>query len=141
MPSRGEAVTAAKSWLRTPWGHQGRLKGIRADCAGVVNMVGFEIGAVTAEDAGNTNYGRTPNPLQMKAALDKLYDRGELNGQPRPGSILWIRPGNYPQHIGVVSDRGTLIHAVTDRCVEETPLAAFPARRIVAVYEYRGVID
>jgi cell wall-associated NlpC family hydrolase len=53
-----EIVAAARSWLGTPWRHQGRLKGIAVDCGGLIIGVGRELRLL---DFGTRAYGRIPN--------------------------------------------------------------------------------
>lgn len=41
---RVEIVAMARSWLGTPWIHQGRLKSVGVDCGGLIIGVGKETG-------------------------------------------------------------------------------------------------
>jgi cell wall-associated NlpC family hydrolase len=136
---RQEIVAEARTWKRTPFRHQGRLKGISADCAGLVVKVGEKFGLISEHDASRCDYGRSANPIKMRAVLESLFDRGEL-GAMRPGDILWLRTtGDGAQHVGILSDCNTLIHAVPEREVEEWPIAGVDKTRIVAVYRFRGL--
>ncbi len=42
--NRVEIVAVARSWLGTPWIHQGRLKDIGVDCGGLIISLGKELG-------------------------------------------------------------------------------------------------
>ena len=140
MTTRAEIIAEARSWLKTPYRHQGRLKGIASDCAGMVNKVGESKGCVSSEDANRKDYGREPDPIKMKAALDKLFIRVP-KAEMRPGDIPWMRAQTKAQHIGILSERNTLIHAVQNYDVQELPLESFVKHKIVAVYRFKGLSD
>lgn len=55
MPRRKKAnreklLEIARSWVPTPWEHQGRLKGVGVDCAGFIAEVAYEGGYKAARD-------------------------------------------------------------------------------------------
>ncbi len=138
MPTAEQIIAEARSWKGTRYAHQGRLKGHAADCAGMVNKVGETLGCISSEDANRTNYGTQPDPIKMRAALDQLYIR-VLKTEMRPGDILWMRARSKAQHIGILSERYTLIHAVQSYDVQELPIDKMVECRIVGVYRFRGV--
>jgi cell wall-associated NlpC family hydrolase len=140
MTTRAEIIAEARSWKGTRFVHQGRLKGVAADCAGMVNKVGESKGCVSSDDANRTDYGRNPDPIRMKAALDKLYIRIPKT-EMRPADIPWMRARSRAQHIGIVSERNTLIHAVNGKFVEELPIDETVMNHIVAVYRFKGLSD
>ena len=43
MITKEDVVREAKTWLGTPFHHQGRLKGVGVDCAGVIVCVAKEL--------------------------------------------------------------------------------------------------
>ena len=138
MPSRDDIVAEARTWLGTPWQHQGRLKGVGTDCAGVVLGVGVAVGAVSSKDAQVTGYGRQPDPVKMKGALDFLFDRVPKSDM-KAGDIPWLRAQDKAQHLGIVTERRTLIHAVNYQVVQELPIESLVKQKIMAVYRYRGL--
>jgi cell wall-associated NlpC family hydrolase len=44
MATRAEIIAEARTWLKTPWRHQGRLKGIGCDCVGHIVCVPRALG-------------------------------------------------------------------------------------------------
>jgi NlpC/P60 family putative phage cell wall peptidase len=140
MTTRAEIIAEARSWKGTPYRHQGRLKGVAVDCAGLVNKSGETFGCVSATDANKTDYLSEPDPIKMKAALDKLYIRIPKT-EMRPADIPWMRARSKAQHIGILSERNTLIHAVQNYDVQELPIDNMVTSRIVAVYRFKGVSD
>jgi hypothetical protein len=59
-----QILAAARSWLGTPWRHQGRLKGVAVDCGGLIIGVGKELGLL---DFDIRAYGRIPDGQQLRA--------------------------------------------------------------------------
>jgi cell wall-associated NlpC family hydrolase len=143
VATRAEIIAEARSYIGTPWQHQGRLKGVGVDCAGVVVGVGKTCGVISGDSwALGTGYGRQPNPIKMKMALDALLDRVRKENM-LPGDVAWLRAGcDLAQHLGIFSERNTLIHAVNYQVVQELPIEATMKRKnLVAVYRYRGLDD
>lgn len=143
MPTRAEIVAEARTWKGTPWQHQGRLKGVAADCVGVVVKTGEAVGLVSAAWANRTDYGRHPQPLKMKAGLEQVFDRVPREDM-KAGDILWLRIGDNAQHLGILTADGTrptLLHAVNYRAFEELPMELGAMTRVVAVYRFRGITE
>ena len=103
-------VAAARSYVNTPFVHQGRVPGAGLDCAGVVvcaaRAAGFELqdGAV---------YERVPRPLYVRGLLQQncatLPDCAALLA----GSLVlaWVRTPRLPVHLLVCTGQGTVIHS------------------------------
>lgn len=136
MTTRAEIIAEAREWIKTPYRHQGRLKGVAIDCAGLVGKVGEKFGLISAEDAKFTGYGRQPDPKKMRLALDRVLVRIP-RADIKPADIPWLRDGDNARHIGIYSERHTLIHAIVDRDVEELPIESVGA--LVAVYRFKGI--
>jgi len=143
--TRDDIVKAARTWLGTPFGHQGRIKGIAGDCAGLLIGVGREIGYF-APDFNVTGYGREPVPEKMGALGDQYFDRLAI-AEIQPGDIVWmILGGSNPRHIGIVATAPdgalTVIHLseriAGGRCVEHRFNDMWRAR-IVRAYRFRGI--
>lgn len=124
-------VSAARTYLRAPFGHRGRT-GRRLDCAGLVIRAYADNGVVLPDVR---HYGREP----LDDSLSK-YAEGAL-GAPlpkgtrlQPGDVVLIRYEGLPHHVALVGDyplkRGelTIIHAdsremrvvehrLTDECI------------------------
>ena len=48
---RAEFIAAARSYLRTPYGHQGRMPGVLLDCVGVPICAARQVGLKPAAAA------------------------------------------------------------------------------------------
>jgi cell wall-associated NlpC family hydrolase len=137
-----EVVAIARETLGTPYLHQQRVNGLALDCAGVPVHVGLRLG-IRFDDI--TNYGRLPQPAEMKKALDANLIRVS-KADMQPGDVAWIRFQQEPQHFAIVADYPhggfSLIHAyngaglkkVVEHRLDEQWLA-----RIVGVWRFPGV--
>ena len=116
-----DIIAAARTWLGTPWRHQGRLKGVAVDCGGLILGVDKELGLL---DFDTRAYGRIPDGQQLRALCEQhlcrkhigdLASSSEAVGQAiMPGDVLLMRFTRHLQHLAFVGDRGepfSLIHA------------------------------
>ena len=139
MITRDDIVAEARSWLGTPFRHQGRIKGVGVDCAGVVIETGRALGLTDYAEEG---YSKQPNPYRMGHTLDLYLDRIYMS-EAQPGDVYWMR-FIEPMHLAIATQlddgRPGLVHAYADRgkCVEHT-LNDKWQRRIVRCYRFRGV--
>lgn len=128
-----EIIAEARTWLGTPFHHQGRVKGVGVDCIGLVVGVGRDLGLV---DYDTTDYGRIPNPVVMgKGLREHLIQTDQIV----PGCVLWFAFTQAPMHLGIVTDSG-LIHAyATAEKVVETGLDEQWVKRTRGVFLFPGV--
>lgn len=117
MPRADDILAEAREWIKTPFRHQGALKGVGCDCVGLIKGVGQATGAINNVDnrwEKYRHYRRTPNPRQMRAGMEDFLIQITAE-QAMPGDIVWMEwRENLPMHlgiIGVIDDRRTLIHA------------------------------
>lgn len=100
-------VATARSYLGTPFHHQGRAPGIGLDCAGVVVCVAHELGLSSADVRG---YPRQPDPMRFRALLREHLV--ELPGEGAAGDVLTFWLGRE-QHLAIVTGLAPLriLHA------------------------------
>jgi cell wall-associated NlpC family hydrolase len=103
---RDRFVAAAKSYIGTPFHHQGRLPGVGLDCAGVVVCAAAACGMDIRDVRG---YGRVPAGGMLEQAVLDHCDLVPLN-EIRSGDIMLFCFLREPQHLAVF-DNGMLIHA------------------------------
>jgi cell wall-associated NlpC family hydrolase len=141
--TRAQIVDEARTWIGTPWQHQGRLKGVASDCVGVVIMVPIACGLYPA-DLRIDGYPLSPDPALMIGILNQYTDRIDP-ATKRGGDVLLLRPHLVAQHVAIyTTDRGypTMIHAMDHkRGVKEHRLDERWQRAIVGVWSYRGLAD
>lgn len=132
MHPADEVVAEARTWLGTPFRHQGRVKGEAGDCLGIVACVGKEKGGT---DYDTLTYGRRPNPRRMSRLLGEHLVRIAV-GEAGPADVLHMAWGSLPMHLAIVTDVG-ILHAWegAGRCVEH-PLDFIWRSRIRAAYRF-----
>ena len=131
-----EIVAQARSWLGTPWRHQGRLKGVACDCAGLIVGIGQELGYT---DYDFRAYGHMPDGTTLRRICNTHLDRASELGL---GHVLLMRFKKHPQHLAIVGDKGSpfsIIHAYAEarKCVEHR-LDDVWMGRICGIYRFKG---
>jgi NlpC/P60 family putative phage cell wall peptidase len=146
---RAEIITEARSWLGTPFHHQGRVKKAGCDCIGMVLGALHNAGAQSRmlDEAGQpipftefdrTDYSIDPNSDRLKHTLDEHLIEIPLE-ELLAGDVLLFKVIHLPQHVGIVGDHPSgglsLIHAYSPagKVVEEV-LAKGWLSRVVAAY-------
>ena len=143
MPTREDIVKEARSWIGTPFTHQGRARGVGVDCAGVVEMVPKALKMPGYIGAVIEPYMAQPDPRVMQARLKQYLDAISFN-DVLPGDVLLFRLDLDGQHLGVVTTLEPLImvhafgRAKIMRCVEQR-VAGFWRTRLVGCFRYRGL--
>ena len=145
MTSRADIVAAARDWLGTPWQHQASLKGVGADCIGLVGGVALACGVPGAREwaADQTckGYGRRPDPAMLLRSCDTYLERIAV-GAAGLGDILVFKFERDPQHFGIKSREGPdyVIHAYAQaRRVVENRIDELWRSRILRAYRFRGL--
>lgn len=127
MATVDDLLRAARSWLGTPFAHQGRQKGVRCDCIGLIIEVCREVGLVDAAGLpaawNHTNYGRVPGTNEPTQALLRYFTRVEPRHTMRAGDLAVFRTdGGLPAHMGWLGDKGdpwSLIHAYAAKTIPQ----------------------
>ena len=144
MVTRADVVAEARRWkdAPTPYGHQGRMFGVVADCIGMVIGVCRCLGIVEP-DFEKTGYAQIPDGMTLKAGCDAHMTRVAMADQI-PGHVLLLRFRTEPQHMAIVGDdengRLTMIHAysLAGKVIEHR-IAPIWRARIVQAYALPGV--
>lgn len=140
MTGAGEVVAEARRWIGTPFHHQASVLGVGVDCYGLIRGVAGALGLCPDHHLVK-NYSRIPDG-RMTALLERDLLQVPLAAR-RPGDVLnfwWV---DQPQHLGILSDRNTVIHAYGNDGhghVVETSLAGWHVRRLRRVYRFPGVV-
>lgn len=128
-----EIVTAARRWLGTPFHHQGRVRGVGVDCAGLVIGVARELGIFHIDVTG---YGHRPDDREMEHLVRAHLAEIPL-ADAAPGDVLLMLIGGRPQHLAIRTDVG-IIHAYAPaRKVVEHRIDEVLAARIHAAFRLR----
>ena len=142
--TREEIVIAARDWIGTPYRHQASLRGVGADCLGLVRGVWREL------------LGPEPEPVPPytpdwaeAAGAESLRDAARRHlqecaiGAAGPGDVLLFRMGlGHPaKHCAIISMPGRIIHAYWGRAVCETRLVPWWERRIAGAFQFPGLAE
>lgn len=141
--NRGQlAVIAARRWIGTPYHHQGSVRGVGADCLGLIRGVFAEVCGRTLEP---------PAPYSESWAevshTEKLFDAAKttlLQKQSdllEPGDVLLFRmsEAGVCKHLGIVAQAGaraSFIHAYSRHGVLESSLSQPWRRRVAAIFTF-----
>lgn len=149
LPTRGDIVKAAKTYLGTTHIHQGRKPGVGLDCIGVIVCAGRAVG-LRIEDC--TTYGPRANPRLLMDYVHRNFDEIPLEDADHGDVVLFYwrrsrRHGPLPQHAGLLirsnkSESGYDIlhaHQGVRKVVRVHYTGEWPARALSA-WRYKGVL-
>ena len=127
---RAAVVAEARTWLRTPYHHMGRVKGGGVDCATLLAEVYARAGVVPALAIP---FYPPDWHLHRNAEryLDFILSRAcEIDDLPAPGDVAMWRFGKCFSHGAIVIDWPLVIHAYSGKgCVlEDTAKAVWLSR-------------
>jgi NlpC/P60 family putative phage cell wall peptidase len=134
--TRAQFVAEARSWIGTPYQHQGRLKGIACDCIGLVICTAQALG-LTRENP--TDYGKRPDG-RLRFALEQHVEIIPT-GEARAADILLFQWNAVPLHVAIMTDDEHLIHAyLPNRKVVESRIDERIRLQLEAAYHVPGVV-
>ncbi len=123
MTTGADVVAEALTWLRTPFAWQASLKGVGADCKGLVWGVARELGLPEAASlyAGMSDYGARVPIERLKAGLAATLTRVP---SPALGDVLLMKVAGRAQHLAIFAG-GDVVHTYSTgpRQVIATPSA------------------
>lgn len=140
---RARIAAAAEGWLGTPYRHQASLRGVGADCLGLVRGVWREVVGRELERAP----GYTPDWGEA-AGEERLLEgarrwlREIRVGEARTGDVLLfrMRARGPAKHLGLLVGAGPeglrMIHARSGRSVTAETVGRAWARRIAAAFSF-----
>jgi NlpC/P60 family putative phage cell wall peptidase len=137
-----EIIAAARGWIGTPYMHQASLRGVGADCLGLVRGVWREIMGPEPEAPppyapGWAEAGQG-EPL-MEAAGRHLEHVPYTEFQAGDILLFRWRPHLPAKHAGIATSRGAMVHAQEHAAVLEIPLSGWWLRHLASAYRFPGV--
>lgn len=145
MNIREQIIEEARSWIGTRWQHQGRVKR-NEQFQGGVDCLGLIIGVANALNIFPKtfifhNYNRLPHDNLLLQECDRHLIKKPIIAA-LPGDILVFRMTAEPQHLAILSEKNTIVHAyIQARAVVENGLGEEWLNKLVAAYTYPGVVD
>jgi len=136
MTTGADVVAEARTWLDTPYHHQGRVRGVGVDCLGLLVGVGRALG-LTQFDI--TNYPRIPTYDSLTRGCEDNLVRVRPPSL-QAGDVLLLRFDKWPGHLAILTDDDTIIHAYfARRKVVEHRIDADWWRKTRGTYRFPGV--
>jgi NlpC/P60 family putative phage cell wall peptidase len=137
MATGMDVVRVARTWLGTPYHHQGRVKGAGVDCAGLLVGVAKELGL---SDFDVTGYSGRPNGDSLTRVCQEQMTPITLE-QLSAGDVLLFKFEAHAGHLGIFIGDNTLIHSYMPcRRVVEHSLDARWWSLVAGQYRLPGVI-
>jgi NlpC/P60 family putative phage cell wall peptidase len=142
--TRSEIVAEARAWIGTPYRHQASVKGVGADCLGLVRGVWRVLVGAEPEKAPpyTPDWAEALGEETLLGAA-RRHLREIAISEAREGDVLLFRMGlgSPAKHAAIVSGPGRILHAYWGRAVCETRLVPWWERRIAAAFSFPGVSD
>lgn len=143
--TRTDILVEARTWLRTKYEHQGRIKGLSVDCVGFIFGVAINTGAIPADSEIPHNYEQGGDGFTMEALLNHYLNKLNAWTDARTGDVLVMAYSPaIPQHCMIVTshidDEITVIEAGRDSVVEHR-IDDSTKRRLHSAYMVRGIVD
>jgi len=144
MTDTDRIVAAARGWLGTPYLHQASLKGVGADCLGLVRGVWREV--MGAEPEAPPAY--VPGWAEMgggeaMAEAARRHLREIPYTEYQAGDVLLFRwrPHLPAKHAGIAISADSMIHAQEGAAVAEVALSAWWRWHLAFAFRFPGVPD
>lgn len=135
--NRDEIVQAARSYIDTPFLHQGRSR-LGIDCAGLLTCVAYDL---KMKDVRVSDYGRLPDPERAREIIESHMDPVKF-ADLLPGDVLSFAIVQDVQHYGLVvsMDPIRFVHAyqTVGKVIEQSLFGPW-LRRLRRCYRFRGL--
>lgn len=141
--TRADLVLAeARSWIGTPYQHQASVKGVGADCLGLLRGVWRAVLGTEPEPVPpyTDDWAEPARQEVLLVAAERCLCRKPISEAATADVLLFrMRDSGIAKHLGIQSQTGTVarfIHAYTGHSVIESPLSQPWQRRIVARFRF-----
>jgi NlpC/P60 family putative phage cell wall peptidase len=143
MVTREAIVKAARGWLGTPYHHQASLKGVGADCLGLIRGVWRELYGPEPEamPAYTRDWGDASGAEALLDAACRHLVKIEDVKAARTGDVLIfrMREEGVAKHAGILTGQSRLVHAQEGLGVVEVELGRWWRRRAAAAFRFPEV--
>ena len=137
-----DIVAAARSWIGTPYLHQGTHKGAGCDCLGLIRGGWREtVGAEPSRVPTYTPDWSEPEGQERLFAAAHLWleDAADTPWQAGQVVLFRMRDRAVAKHLGVLTERDEgfgFVHAYSGHGVIESPLSDPWRRKVVARFSF-----
>lgn len=137
--TKARIVAEARSWIGTPYRHQASLKGVGADCFGLVRGVWRAVIGPEPEPVPpyTPEWAEAGGGEALLAAARRHLLAVSLD-EAAPGDVLLFRfRAHAPaKHCAILASSGTMIHAHDGAAVAEVSLARWWTRHRAAAFAF-----
>lgn len=136
---RDAALAEARAWIGTPYRHQASVKGVGADCLGLVRGVWRALYGAEPEAPPpySAEWAERGGAETLLAAARRRLIEIDL-AAVQPGDVLLFRfaPGHPAKHCAILSAEDRMIHAWQGHAVCETAMGRWWRRRRCAAFAF-----
>lgn len=142
--TREQLIAEARTWIGTPFHHQGRVRRVGVDCIGLIVQPARDLGIAVTDEIG---YSDQPNAEHTLECLRRSFVQVPV-GRMLDGDVyyIWFGVPSQPHHFGFKTDVG-ILHAYNDMSrggkrirmgrATETRLPVDWARRIHSAWRFK----
>ncbi len=135
----GRVVVAARAWIGTPYHHQASVRGVGADCLGLVRGVFREVMGREPEvaPAYSRDWGETDGIETLLDAAGRHLLAVPLT-EIAPGDVVVfrLRPRMVAKHAAIIATAETMIHAMEGTAASEVAFSAWWRRRLAGAFRF-----
>ena len=140
--SRETIVTEARSWIGTPYRHQATLRGVGADCLGLVRGVWRACVGPEPQTTGpySPDWAEATGQERLLEAGLRWFDPSSIR-HIQPGDVLMFRwRAHIPaKHLGIATSPGMMVHAHDGASVAEVALSPWWVRHLAYAFAFPGL--
>lgn len=137
---RDEIVHLARAWVGTPYQHQASLKGLGADCLGLLRGVWREAVGEEPEEMPpySPAWAELGAPDQLLGGAFRHLLPLAMDAEIRPGTVLLFRwRAHLPaKHCGIATGPETFVHAHDGASVAEIALVPLWRRKLAGLFDF-----
>lgn len=132
-------VEAARGWIGTPYHHQASVRGVGADCLGLVRGVFRDVRGQEPETppAYSRDWGETDGcETLLDAAGRHLLPVPLTDIAPGDVIVFRLRPMTVAKHAAILATPQTMIHAMEGTAASETAFSTWWRRRLAGAFRF-----
>ncbi len=138
-----EVVRAARQWIGTPYHHQASVRGIGADCLGLVRGVWRELYGRDAE--APPPYSRdwaeaSGRETMLEAATRHLHPMALKQAGAGDVVVFRLRAGTVAKHAAILTGPDRMVHAMEGGTAAEVPLSPWWRRHMAGAFSFPGTV-
>jgi NlpC/P60 family putative phage cell wall peptidase len=142
--TRDEIVITARRWIGTSYHHQASVRGVGADCLGLVRGVWRELFGTDAETP--PTYSRdwaeaSGREAMLEAAARHLLRIPVSSAEAGDVAVFRLRPGCVAKHAGILTSPSSMLHAMEGAAVAEVALGPWWRRRIAGAFRFPNLVE